>query len=190
MTRTKLRRRALLLPFVLYNLLVTTRAVGQVLGESPTDLVKLLTHESDRQSKTEGIPTEGITFDCGITKEDLQDRATAKALIKFGAAAITAIDQVFGSMEQPDSHWGDVVNVRLLLNAYAKIRGPAAWPRFKEMSNNPGLDYIRVGLDDATALAFGFTSYVSADRAPARIFRCRGQAAGCFEPIDPGLGTE
>jgi hypothetical protein len=145
--------------------LLATASAGQV-SRSPTDIVRFITYQDGRPG------AERLAFaGCGISADGLADRAAAASLVGLGGAAVPAIESALDSLDRS----GYVANAHLLLYAYAKILGQAAYPRLWRMDSSPELDDLRLAVDDSIALSFGLTSYVSGYRTPMRTFRCRGQ---------------
>ena len=82
----------------------------------------------------------------------------ARSLVKLGAAAIPDIDAALESAEKHGySEFPDGFD--WLLKAYAAIRGPAAFPRIRQMRSNRDISDTPA-LDSAAALSLGLTSYV------------------------------
>jgi len=85
----------------------------------------------------------------------------AVSLAALGSAATPAIEEALDSIEK------EGVQSRLyratfwLSLAYAKIMGPAAFPRLRRMIENPQLESFHNSLGDSVALSLGLTSYVA-----------------------------
>jgi hypothetical protein len=145
-------------------LLTTTSnsAIGQTEPQSPRDLIRYLTYQADRPD-IHGIFS--VAFSCGTTLGEAQDqRALTRSLVALGSPAVPAIEEALDSFEaygykskvQPGMAW--------LLYTYARIKGPAAYPRLHRLIGNPMLGSWAVGIDNSIALEFGLTSYVSSFR--------------------------
>jgi hypothetical protein len=79
----------------------------------------------------------------------------------MGDAAVPDIEKALDLMVERESRGQYLPNAWLLLNAYARIKGPGAYPRLRALLDDRRLESLRVGLDDATAVSFGLTSYVA-----------------------------
>lgn len=144
--------------------------------QSASDLVRLLTAPSARP---DNLLAHGI-FDCASAMaEDRADRRLVEALAKMGESAIPDIEAALDSLEVPTAKSGPVLNSGRLLAAYARIRGPAAFPRLRRMLANPRLAFVRPELNRAMAVSLGITSYVPNSGEP-------GDAASCTGVIEPG----
>ncbi len=135
-------------------LLLRGSAAGQTKDQTASDLIRFLTYQNDRQEVTAGT--------CGdFIASALQDRAAARALVSLGSVALPYLETAIDSIETrgPDSEFH--YNASWLLLAYAKIRGPAAFPRLREMCGDPNFSDVSVGADSSVALSLGLTSYVS-----------------------------
>lgn len=140
--------------FVFLFLLSHGSGAGQTREQSPSNLIGFLTYHIDRQQVVAGS--------CGeLMYPKLQDRAASQALGRLGSAALPYIEAAIDSIEKrgPDSEFH--YNASWLLLAYAKIKGPAAFPRLREMCGDPNFSELSIGVDSSTALSLGLTSYVS-----------------------------
>jgi len=127
---------------------------------SPTGLVKFLTYQSGRPKR----PGAAVVLGCGTDQAGREDRAAAESLVSLGAKAVPAIEEGLDSINT----WKG--NPRWLLYAYARIQGPATFARLWAMYSNPESFSFQLSLDDALALSFGLTSYVSSFRPSVRVF--------------------
>ncbi len=148
-------------------------ATAEAQERSAADLIRFLTFRSDRPHK--GNALMGL-FTCGQTTADLE---AATSLAKLGNSAIPEIERALEAIEKPGNRWK--YGSQWLARAYAKIKGPAAYPRLRRMEGDPKLGLDRDNFDTAIALSFGLTSYVSDSLPRIRSFSCaRGP-----EPRDP-----
>jgi hypothetical protein len=155
---------------LLLGLLAASNADSQVQDRSPSDLVRFLTYQSGRYKK----PMLGLVSSlCRIDQDGLEDRAAAKSLIGFGAVSVPPIEDVFDALDKGRRETDLGLNFGWLVYAYARIKGPAAYPRLWRMAAKPEFEDFQVTLDDSIALAFGLTSYVSSFRRPMAIIHCR-----------------
>jgi hypothetical protein len=159
---------------LLFGLLLANDGKGQVVERAAaSDLIRFLTQPEDR------LELMGMLRACpGVSKE----RATAKALVQLGASASSALDEVLDSIERNGERSEFAYNGKWLLYAYAKIKGPAAFPRLKAMISNPTLGFLGAAQDQSIALSLALTSYVSGFHPPdalrmvdGRVFFCRPQ---------------
>jgi len=150
-------------PAVLALLLVSTVA-GQPQDRSPSHLIAFLNYESDDRR---GKPR---TWSCG---EFRRNREAAKLLAKVGEAALPSIAGELDSIEESDEP-ERAAGAGWLLFAFAKIEGPAAYPRLRRMIGNPKFSFLGLALDSAIALSLGMTSYVSSLEAASPIIDCGG----------------
>jgi hypothetical protein len=129
-------------------------ASAQVQDQSPPSLVRFLTRPND--------PDVLVAFSCGTDDEEQPARAAARSLVSQGTAAIPAIEDGLGLIEEGGPQAPSSLRARWLLYAYAKIKGRSAFGRLWRMSpDNPEI-YSRLGLSPSSslALALGLTSYV------------------------------
>jgi hypothetical protein len=129
------------------------------------EIISRLTYQSGRQ-QPESLEM-GI-FTCGLAlAEDREDRALTKSLVNLGNSARPAIEDAFQSLESRGMESEVYLKAPWLLLAYARIYGAGAYSRLREMYGygNPNQFSTAAYVDDAVALAFGVTSYVSAFRA-------------------------
>jgi hypothetical protein len=148
-------------------------ALGQPQGQSPTDLINFLAYRTSREAKGQLFLANG----CKPILADRADRDAAVALVKFGASAVSPIEEALDSVEQHGIDSPFSTNVAWLLYVYARVRGEAAVPRLRRMIIDPKLAFIRFGLDDEAAVSLGLTSFVSGFRSPVG-------AISCY-PLDP-----
>lgn len=131
---------------------------GQTKGQSASDLVNLLTHESSQTSPA---------FTCGSLGAVIEvKRDAARSLAGLGAAALPAIDEALDSISRDGMESRFVRGAGWLPIAYAKIKGPAAFPRLRSMIDDLRLESFHPRLDSALAVALGLTSYIGGTVAP------------------------
>jgi hypothetical protein len=140
------------------------KAVAQ--ESSARELIRFLTYQSDRPEKQ---AVEMGLFSCGQVPPD---RAAAKSLAKLGDPAIPDIEKALDALMNNDAAPG--LGFEWLAFAYARIRGPAAFPRLRGMPWDSSAEFLDA-LDPAIALALSLTSYVSGSRSRMRSFRCRSE---------------
>ena len=140
---------------------------GQPREMSASDLIRFLTYQADRPQRAAVLL--GISG-CGYVSED---RAASLALVKEGVTAVREIEKALGSIESMGEGSEFALNGAWLLYSYASIKGPDAYPRLRHMAENPRLASFTLALDEALAISFGLTSYVSSTRAPLKVFNCR-----------------
>ena len=153
------------------GLLSAGSAIGQTKPESPSDLIRFLTFQSGR-----AYPMWANANGCGDAPED---RAAASSLVALGASAIPDIESAFDLIERSGQQAKGAINSGWLVFAYARIKGPRAFPRFKAMIKNPRLGFLKRDLDDAVAISLGLTSYVSRVGHQVPFVHC-----GVVEPRD------
>jgi hypothetical protein len=155
-----------MLLFAMLGLLVTSSATSAAEERSPSELIRFLTYQSDRPDKERTLL--GL-HSCGSTLPDL---AATRSLVEFGDSAIPDLEGALSSIEKRGERSEFAFNGGWLLVAYAKIEGPAAYPRLQRMIGSPNLAFLQIDLDRAVALSLAMTSYVSGSRVPVRIFHC------------------
>jgi hypothetical protein len=163
-------RSALLVVFV--ALLLARGGTGQTKQRSPGDLIRYLIYQSERPDREASLL--GL-FSCGHVEED---RAVAASLVKMGISAIPAIEEAIKSIDERGEQSEFAMNAVWLLDAYARIKGPAAQPRLRSLIGNPKLVFLQAGLGDSVALSLGLTSYVSEFKVPTNI-------VDCSRPLEP-----
>jgi hypothetical protein len=158
------------------GLLSASNAIGQTEPQSPSALIRYLTYQSDRPDKHGMTKGQSTVFNCGPSLGEARDnRAITKSLVNLGPSAIPAIEEALDSFELRGKKSEVASEAGWLLLAYARIKGPAAYPRLRRMYANSGLTAFANTMDNSFALAFGLTSYVSASRGIPD-FRCsRGE---------------
>ncbi len=143
--------------------------------KSATDLIRDLTYQSDRPD----ISGKRGQFDCGSARGgEEEDRALTNSLVKLGPSAVPDIEKGLDSLDRRGSQSPFMVNAAWLFYAYAKIEGPAGFPRLRRMMANPRLDLLRPGLETSASIALSLTSYVYGRGDPGTIV-CRP-----YEPRD------
>jgi hypothetical protein len=155
--RGRVSRRAAAALYVCSCLLSQNRGVSQERERSASELIKRLTHQTDRPS---GL---GVSFGtCGsFGYVAAQDRSTVQSLVKLGASALPDIEVAFDSIENRGPASPFSYNAHWLLYAYAKIKGPEAFLRLREMRSDSQFMAYGSALDDSAALSLALTSYVS-----------------------------
>lgn len=155
----------------IFGLLMAGAGLGQMRDWSPSQLIAFLTYQSVERR---GRP---MSFSCGADKVD---REVAKSLAMIGGSAIPSIIRALDSIEKSGAESEYACAAGWLLLAFAKIEGPAAFPRLQQMIGKPGLSFLTEELDTAVELSLGLTSYVSASSSAIPIVRCARQG----EPRD------
>lgn len=102
-----------------------------------------------------------------------EDRAAAISLAQFGPSALPELEKALDSMERDSGESKYFINFYWLVLAYAKIKGPAAFPRLQEMSDNTRLRSVQADVDEAIALSLGLASYVHSSLPVISIEGCR-----------------
>jgi hypothetical protein len=145
--------------------LPTGTATGQLKGNSPDDLISILTSRSVGE----------LSLGCGMFSKY---RSAAASLANAGPSVLPKIEKVLDSIEERGLHSPFVAGAGWMVNIYGCIRGRAAYPRLRRMIENPELAFFRRDLDDAIAQAFGLTSYVSASNVMLPVLDCN-------HPLEP-----
>jgi len=141
-------------------------AAGQAEERAPSRLIGYLTRKQIREGATSNP--------CGeILSLSHEDRSAANSLVGVGAKAAPDIEAALDSVGARGSESPYADGAGWLVLAYARIKGPAAYPRLRAMLANTRLDFLRNALDNATALAFGITSYISRPLGPPNTLYCR-----------------
>jgi len=104
-----------------------------------------------------------------------------------GASAVPALEVAFDSIEALGERSPFAFHDSQLMNAYARIRGPAAYPRLLGMLQNRRLTGSEEELDSAIATALNLSSYVSDMRGTIPVF---GQHTGRRERCAPPGTTD
>ena len=145
------------------SLLSVSSAPGRTEPKSPSDLIKYLTYQSDRPHMHGTGPASTCSSDSAKYRDD---RAITKLLVGWGSLAVPAIEDALDSFEARGEESKVASKLDWLLLAYARIKGPAAFPRLRRMYNRRlsvyAADSYENDLDRSVALALGLTSYVSA----------------------------
>jgi hypothetical protein len=139
-------------------LLLMTSVTGQTKGQSPSDLIRFLTD-----------PERHLTFRCGLVSTD---RAAAASLAKLGGEAIQELEKALDSLDRRGERSEFATGAGWLALAYAKIKGPDAYPRLARLIANPRLASLRIDLEAAAELSLGLTSYLDSSRPPSDVV-CR-----------------
>ena len=159
-----------MLMFGMFGLLAMSISTSAAEEKSPSELIRFLTYQSDRPGKETTLL--GLRS-CGTTPPDL---AATRSLVEFGVSAIPDLERALSSIEKRGERSEFAFNGGWLLLAYAKINGPAAYPRLQRMIDNPKFAFLEIDLDRAVALSLAITSYVSGSLVPVRILHCsRGE---------------
>jgi hypothetical protein len=141
-------------------------AAGQAEERDPSRLIGHLTRKQIREGATNNP--------CGeILSLSREDRSAANSLVGLGAKAVPDIEVALDSVEARGSESPYADGAAWLALTYARIKGPAAYPRLMAMLANTRLDFLQNALDNATAVAFGITSYISRPLGPTSILDCR-----------------
>jgi len=151
------------------GLLLACSGIGQAQPQSAANLIKYLTYQSDRPDKHFGmVKGESVVFDCGAALgEARDDRVITKSIVELGDSAVPALEEALSSFEAKGERPEVATKVGWLMLAFARIKGPSAFPVLHRMIGNPRLSDSALGIDNAIALAFGLTSYVSSFRGVA-----------------------
>ncbi len=148
-----------------------TRCRSQIEGRSVADLIASLSHPYDISERLRfGPECDGLT-------DTLAKQRTARSIVECGEAAIPELSKALDSIEQRGSESEFLLNIGWLLDPYATIAGPAAYPRLKRMAGVPALRSWERALDNAMALSLHLTSYDNALDMPALPF-CSFQGRG------------
>ena len=140
-----------------------SNVAAQEEARSPSELIRYLTYQSDRPDRHGMVKGESSFFSCGPSLgEARDDRALTKSLVNFGSDAVPALEGALDRFEARGRQSPVASEASWLMLAYAHIKGPSAYPRLRRMYRNPGLFDYAGSLDGSIALAFGFTSYLSA----------------------------
>ena len=137
---------------------MVTGVMGQTNEQSPSDLISFLTD-----------PYRHVTFRCGLVSTD---RAAAASLAKLGDAALPSLERAFDSLDSRGERSEFATSAGWLALAYAKIKGPDAYPRLARLIANPKLAFLRIDLDAAAELSLALTSYLDSSRPPSDVV-CR-----------------
>jgi len=142
--------------------LLVSNGASQPQDTSARGIINFLNYESDDRR---GKP---MLASCGITKAD---RIAAIALARSGQSVLPDIQNeldLVQKLERPESK----VGTGWLLEVFARLEGPRAFPRLLKMANTPQMAYWIEALDDSIALSIGLTSYVSGSRPPDTLVSC------------------
>src|ERR1035438_5800147 len=124
-------------------LLLDTRVGhGQTGEQSPSEIIKFLTHQSGGLEKW-----SPHLFSCGTSEEDEKEVAAANSLVKLGVSALPEIERVFDSLQELGQGSQYASHSELILFAYARIRGSAAYSRLRLMADSPKLGFLEPVLD-------------------------------------------
>jgi hypothetical protein len=144
--------------FVFLSLLLMSNGIGQTRVSSPADLIQFLTYQSGR-------PRSALPDTLREAGKDNVDYWTnfsaAKSLADLGASAIPEIERALRHLENSGERSRFARNAGWLLLAYARIKGPDAFPRLSELIGARTLAFLRPSVDRSLALSLGLTSYVS-----------------------------
>lgn len=155
----------------LWALLIVWSASGTQ-TQSPHDLVMFLTHQSFR---TENYGQVGVSSLCQEPPGFPEDRTATTDLVAFGNSAVPSIEEAFDSLRERGELSPFKVNAFWLLYAYARIKGPGAFPELRTMLLNTKTRFLGESLDGSISLALGLTSYLSTARLPVNFLRCTGE---------------
>jgi hypothetical protein len=149
---------------VVAGLLSVANTSGQSRPQSPSDLVGYLSGESGSE-----WPHSKRFNGCADPHEE---REAANSLVALGVSAIPDIESAFGHRRLLGQRRKPSYYSRWLFFAYARIKGPTAYSLLRSMIGNPAYSVLRRDLDNAVAIAFGLTSYMSGVRAPGAFITC------------------
>jgi hypothetical protein len=128
-------------------LLFQSSGMGQPKEQSASDLIQELSH----QPEVVAVPSDNYY--------PAAEQAFVESLVKLGPPAIPDIDAALDSLEKRGFGSEFIRGSDGLLIAYARIKGPAGFPRLRQMRGNPVLR-DNLALDSAASLSLGLTSYV------------------------------
>lgn len=151
-------------------LLIFLASATQAHGaESPLQLIRFLTYETDRP---EGhLRTAGIG---GCWESHRQeDMRIAHRLIALGQEARQALEDAIKDLEEKGRQSPVSRNPLPILFAYASIVRASGAERLLRMAGAPELSSMRVDIDAGLAVSFDQTSFVSFDRPALRVM-CSG----------------
>jgi hypothetical protein len=149
--------------------------------KSPSDLIRLLATPTED-------PFWSATFTCGSLYGDYErGRPLAKELADLGGSAIPDLESALDSVEAHGQRSAFAYRSGWLIMAYAKILGPAAFPRLRRMKNKIEIDQdaLQVGI----AIALGLTSHVDARSLEATKDLPPERSPGWSRPPDSGMAT-
>jgi hypothetical protein len=140
-----------------------TIGVGHTQGQSVHSLIELLTYQSGRQWHPNGVVT------CGSLYQDtLENRRVADSLVNLGDVAVPELQGALDSVLKEGETSRFVRNAGFLGYAYAKLKGPSAYPLLRTLINRAGLESLRQPFANSVSVAFGLTSYVDSSITPNR----------------------
>ena len=141
----------------------------QKVASTPEGSVRYLTHQTEERRKL-------LVTGCG---QDNEDRLVTQSLTEMGERAVGPLEEALNSIEKygAKSPFGGQGSVWVLV-AYAKVKGPAADARLRNMSRQRKLAALSFGLDSAIALEQSITSHVTSSRS-------LGESWDCFHPSEP-----
>ena len=143
----------------MFQSLILLAALAQ---PNPADQIRYLMYESPRPEKHGSIGGTFPVFSCGPANGEAADnRALAKALAT--TAAIPAMEAKLDAIEAAGPRPDSALNANWLFLAYARAKGPSAYPRLRRLYNLP--EYAE-DLDRAIAIARGLTAYMSTRNRP------------------------
>jgi|SRR5579863_1903270 len=150
---------------VLLGLWMATCPISHAQEQPASELVGFFASRSDGP----------VIFTCGRARvEDEKNRSVADALVKLGDSAIPDLEVAFDSIEERGRESAFGFNAGWLLEAYARIKGPAAFAGLQRMRSSQKTTFLQGGLDHSTALSLGLTSYVSSSGVLAEKANCNG----------------
>jgi hypothetical protein len=137
---------------------------------SPSQLVKFVTYQNRSEAfdgAIECVPT---------SPSQKRDQEVIDRLVSLGERSGPAIEEEFAAVSKKGENGRYTPNIQQLFYAYAKVRGPRAFPRLREMELSQQFSFVTGTLDGAIAVALGMTSYLSIAHSSARIVvACLGQ---------------
>lgn len=139
--------------------------------QSASELIRYLTYQSGRP---ESLISMGM-FSCGLwNTEERENLATMNSLVRLGPSAVPDIEVALSSLERLGKESKYAANAGHLLLAYAKIKGPDAFPRLQKMLGNSVIDFLQKDLSYAIAASLSMTSYVHSSQDTRHPLRCSG----------------
>jgi hypothetical protein len=174
-------------------MLLGATAIDAQSSEGPEALIRYLTYQADRPDKHGMVKGWSPAFSCGPFLSEARDnRALTQTLVNSGQSAVPALETALDSFEARGDKSDAAPEAGWLLLAYARLKGPAAYPRLSRMYGNPSLSHYSSAFDAALAFAFGLTSYLSGAQATEtyRDHICVGPHAGSTLGPEPCTASQ
>ncbi len=160
------------------GLLLLAAATAEAQGESPDEIIRFLTYQTDRSGK---LAVEMGLFGCGGGADD---RAAEESVVRLGGAAGPELETALVSLESSGDSSPFALNAGWLPVAYAKIKGRSASDRLLELEREPQLAFLRASLQNALSISLSLTSYISSSTHTGKKFLCRdGQPRDALDGI-------